>query len=261
MIEFIMPLFHILVPPLDQPLTYEIPEELSDRPLIGQRVLVPLKKKQVTGYIWDQAPEGDAHLSVKCITQVLDPLPLFPETMRPFFSWIAQYYLFPLGRVLKVALPAGLSVSSEERALITDEGKKVLGGGVHGEEGDLLRILSGKGRSLARLQPEERRILERLEARGWIKRLYGMRRETARPKKEKWIYPGPDFSREKFLKKDQALFEALQPESRLPLKTVSQKFSLSAQRLSTMVRKGLLSIREEVVFRNPFGEILDKDSG
>jgi primosomal protein N' (replication factor Y) (superfamily II helicase) len=256
-----MPLFQILIPPLDQPLTYEIPEELANDPLIGQRVLVPLKKKQVTGYIWDRFTDGESQRSIKSVSRIFDPQPLFSESMRPFFAWMAQYYLYPLGQVIKVALPAGLSVSSNEEAKITSEGRRALQEGIRGEEGRLLQTLSKKSRSLAHFSLEERKLFDRLEVRGWAQRSTGMGREPARPKKEKWVYPGPDFKQDRFLEKDLSVFETLASESGLPLKALCLRFSLSSQRMATLVRKGLLEIREEIVFRDPFGEILDKDCG
>ena len=60
--------------------------------------------------------------------EILDPKPIFSEVMRPLFLWMAQYYLHPLGQVLKAALPAGLSVSSYQNIEITPLGKEALQG-------------------------------------------------------------------------------------------------------------------------------------
>ena len=40
-----MSFFNVIVPPLNGPLLYEMPEDLSAEARVGQRVLVPLKKK------------------------------------------------------------------------------------------------------------------------------------------------------------------------------------------------------------------------
>jgi primosomal protein N' (replication factor Y) (superfamily II helicase) len=257
-----MSIYQILIPPLEQPLSYEITAELAEDPIIGQRVLVPLKRKWVTGYLWERGAESDSKGPLKAVSRILDPLPLFSESMRPFFLWIARYYLHPLGQVLKAAVPAGLSVTSEEVARITDEGLRVLqeSRAVDLESG-LLATLSTKGHPLTRFGTEERKIIDRLEARGWVERDNRLKREKALPKKQKWVYPGPQFRPDLFLKKDLAVFEGLAAEPCLPLKIFSSRFSLSSCRVSTFVRKGLLEIREQIEWRNPFGETLEQSSG
>ena len=42
-----------------------------------------------------------------------------------FFKWIARYYHYPIGEVVKTALPAGLTKKSGRRILLTETGKKL----------------------------------------------------------------------------------------------------------------------------------------
>ena len=75
----------------------------------GMRVLVPFgKNKTYVGIVVclrDNAPE---RYQVKDIIQVLDTTPvLLPEQLR-LWQWIADYYMSPLGDVMKTALPIGL---------------------------------------------------------------------------------------------------------------------------------------------------------
>ena len=257
-----MPFFQVIVPPLDHPLTYEVQEALASECKIGQRVLVPLKKKLVTGYLWEEMPPPEAGPETKAVSEILDPSPLFSEAMRPFFLWIAQYYLHPLGQVLKAALPAGLSVSSYQSIEITPLGIEALQGDLLQEkEKEILQLISSKGRSLSRFLPEEKKILKHLEARGLIQQTTRLKKETARPKKERWVYPGGRFQKENFSKKDLPLFELLTQNPCLALKDLRVHFPLSAQRLATLGRKGLIEIRDQVCLRDPLGEILALENG
>jgi primosomal protein N' (replication factor Y) len=49
---------------------------------------------------------------LKDIIEVLDADPLWTTNELEFFRWIASYYLYPLGEVLKTALPSGINLQS-----------------------------------------------------------------------------------------------------------------------------------------------------
>ena len=159
-----MPFFKVIVPPLNQPLLYEVPSDFSSEPRIGQRVLVPLKKKRVTGYLWEEVRNPEEGQAIKPMSQLLDPEPLFSEAIRPFFTWIAHYYLFSLGQVLKAALPPGLSVSDYQNIEITSLGMTAFQEGrLPKNEKEILQTLSSSnGQSLSRFSPEEKKILNGL---------------------------------------------------------------------------------------------------
>ncbi len=122
-----MSFFQVIIPPLDQPYTYRVPPDLAHPPRVGQRVLVPLRRKSVTGFLWEPTAETDPGIEIKAVEQILDPDPLFPESLRSFLLWTARYYHYPLGRVLKTALPPGLTVSRQECWRITPRGIEALG--------------------------------------------------------------------------------------------------------------------------------------
>ena len=187
-----MSFFQIIVPPLNQPLTYKVPDDSQQPPCVGQRVLVFLKKKQVTGFLWEKIENPLSDVEIKPIVRILDPQPLFSRAMVPFFSWIADYYLHPLGLVLKTALPPGLSVSDVQKVVITPLGKQVLQEEkLPGTEKRILQaMIPSKGRAFPRFSREEKKILKDFEKQGWIQQTSDLKKETARPLKEKWVYPG-----------------------------------------------------------------------
>jgi primosomal protein N' (replication factor Y) len=106
-----------VVAPLFKTLTYAEPGE-GDRELRpGQRVLVPLGRRLATGYILGPAEDaaGEHGYAVKPVAELLDPAPVFPPELIPFYRWIAEYYHFPLGEVIRTALPGGLTAGSTRR--------------------------------------------------------------------------------------------------------------------------------------------------
>ncbi len=99
----------ILPVPLDGLFTYSVPPAMEQQVQPGMRVLVPFGRSKsyvgIVARLHDQKPEGYA---VKPLTELMDAQPiLFPSQLRQW-QWIADYYMSPLGDVLKAALPAGL---------------------------------------------------------------------------------------------------------------------------------------------------------
>jgi len=103
--------------------TYAIPPELRDAVRLGSRVEVPFGAKRNTGFVVglsDAAPEGS---KIKAILAVLDDdePALLPEIIE-LCRWAAEYYIAPLGEMLRVALPANMSARGRrELALVGDE--------------------------------------------------------------------------------------------------------------------------------------------
>ncbi len=103
-----------------QTLTYRIPESLQDGVRLGARVEVPLGTKLTTGFVvalLDEAPVEAAKL--KPIRAVLDDdePALIPEIID-LCRWAAEYYIAPLGEMLKVALPANMAARGKRQAVL-----------------------------------------------------------------------------------------------------------------------------------------------
>src|SRR5687768_2798092 len=102
--------------------TYAIPPELRDSVRLGSRVEVPLGTKRTTGFVvalLDDAADVDT-AKVKPIRAVLDDEEpaLLPEIIE-LCRWAAEYYLAPLGEMLRVALPANMAARGRRQAELT----------------------------------------------------------------------------------------------------------------------------------------------
>jgi primosomal protein N' (replication factor Y) len=129
--------------PLSEPFTYRIPSHLEGKLDLGFRVLVPLRKKMVTGFVVGiTATSGIS--DVKDVIDVLDPYPLFSGEMLELTKWVSDYYLCSWGEALKAALPAELVLKSE----MWVKGK------VKGQR------LKDKNESAKSISPRQKRILE-----------------------------------------------------------------------------------------------------
>ena len=94
--------------PLAATLTYSQPAGRIDLIPAGCCVRVPLGNRRAIGYVLGPAVpqvEGERRFVIKPIAEVLTEAPSFPETLIPFYRWIARYYHHPIGEVLRTALP------------------------------------------------------------------------------------------------------------------------------------------------------------
>ncbi len=105
---------------LHQTLTYRIPDSLKDTVRLGSRVEVPIGPRLTTGFVialLDHAAVDAAR--VKPIRAVLDDEEpaLIPEIIE-LCRWAAEYYIAPIGEMLKVALPANMAARGRRQALL-----------------------------------------------------------------------------------------------------------------------------------------------
>jgi primosomal protein N' (replication factor Y) len=114
-------------------LTYAIPPDLADGVRLGSRVEVPLGTKRTTGFVVGLVDDLPAELErgkVRRISAVLDDEEpaLIPEIID-LCRWAADYYLAPLGEMLRVSIPANMSARGKREATLIageDEVEKAL---------------------------------------------------------------------------------------------------------------------------------------
>ena len=103
--------------------TYALPEELRDSVRLGSRVEVVISNKLTTGFVVgfpDAAPEGARLKPIRALLDE-DEAPLIPEIIQ-LCRWAAEYYIAPLGEMLRVALPANMgSRGRREASFIADD--------------------------------------------------------------------------------------------------------------------------------------------
>jgi len=151
--------------PLPQTFTYTVP---SPPPSPGTRVLVPFRREERIGWVVGpgKAPSG---IKIRPVLDVLEETPSASPEILALARWMADYYLAPLGMVLRGALPSVLSDTSRDYLTAISPGD---GGGTPREE-RLIQALTAAGgprrvRSLRKalgmgsIWPE----IRRLKARG-----------------------------------------------------------------------------------------------
>jgi primosomal protein N' (replication factor Y) len=130
--------------PLDRTFTYKVRE--GQQPQRGSRVIAPFRNEKLIGVVAGLSDIAPTDFEAKPIEAVLDEEPLLSEHLLTLADWIAQYYLAPLGEVLRGMLPLMAEVRRTIYYRITDLGRDVLAATAD-EEGDLLARSYGKGGS------------------------------------------------------------------------------------------------------------------
>ena len=81
----------------------------------GCRVVVPLGKNKIyTGVVFSVHANKPQGVEIKQIMEVLDDHPVVNEKQFQFWQWIANYYICPLGDVMKCGLPGAMKPKDEQ---------------------------------------------------------------------------------------------------------------------------------------------------
>ncbi len=105
------------------PLTYLLPETVAATPRPGMRCVAPLGRRQVEGVIVAVLTEvPNTPHKLRPIVDITDREPVLSSELLGLGRFISDYYLAPLGEVLKSMIPSGLTPWGRERVRITDAG-------------------------------------------------------------------------------------------------------------------------------------------
>ena len=101
--------------PLFQTFTYALDPASETIPVAGSRVVVPFRNRKEIGICL--GPSEGLHLrqKPKRVIEVPDATPALSESMISLCRWMADYYIVPLGVVLRTALPASLTGAEQPR--------------------------------------------------------------------------------------------------------------------------------------------------
>lgn len=252
--------------PLNRTFTYAVHEIV---PAVGARVLVPFSGQRLMGVVvrvHDEDPtEG---FEIKPLQQVLDADALLSVELLQLADWIAQYYVAPLGEVLRGMLPLHAEVKRDILFSIAPQGRKVLYEGA-------ARGSSLRSKLSAEDQNREYAVLNYLES-GEPAKLSTLRSATGANKvlldgmtRKKWL-TREAVAQERDARRFQKV-AVLLPDMRMPKLNENQQLLLAelaaaggrmrvedlrsaravleakvpATTLQTLVRRGLVQIEEE----------------
>jgi primosomal protein N' (replication factor Y) len=281
-----MPLYcEVALPvPLDRTFTYAARD--AQHPQRGSRVIAPFRNEKLIGVVMSVTETAPADFEARYIEAVLDQSmdpnaeaePLLSEALLSLAEWIAQYYLAPIGEVLRGMLPLMAEVRRTVYYRITDLGRDILASSLENQSG--IPFAANKAGAAPRKAPKAdtgdeqntpRRILERLASGDPVK-VSTLRTasgaslsDLAALVRKKWI-ARETAAAERDARRTER-FAVLIPETRLPALTPNQqailaelaacggeipilelrKRGLSNATVQTLVRRGLVRIDERTI--------------
>ncbi|MCK4753591.1 MAG: primosomal protein N' [Calditrichia bacterium] len=244
---------------IEKSFTYIVPPEILSEISVGQRVLAPFGKRELTGIVI-KVTDRDPGLKCKDIIDVLDEKPLISKDMLDLTRWMSEYYLASWGSTLQIALPKGLDRKSNVYVDIIED-----------ENSDLAELTENQRHLYDIIDREPGKTtfyyrkkfgtgsfdynLRVLEEKYLIDRRKKISAERVRKKLIRNFTVSEDIS-EKFsgLRKNDELQALLLP---LRGRTLSsnefrQQTGLSPGRIKTLLKRGLLTISESEIYREYF---------
>ena len=238
---------------------YRIPEKMRDTLQVGMRVLVPFKERKVTGFTIDlleHPPEG-VEEKLREVEDLLDEAPLIGPPMLRFYRWISDYYLYPLGEVIKTGLPPGLQLKSELILSLTQNGMECLSrGGLEPIQEKVFKEIGRCGKiSLKRTLKHFFGEVSRAQLFSWKRKGFlnieaGIEGKEVKPKFEKMVqYQGgePD---QPISKKQAEILKWIREKGEISYSELSKRFKSPSKPIQSLQTKGLLSFSRREVCRD-----------
>jgi primosomal protein N' (replication factor Y) len=238
---------------------YHIPEKMRDSLQIGMRVFVPFKGRKVTGFsidLLEQPPKG-VEEKIREVENLLDEAPLIDPPMLRFYRWISDYYLYPLGEVIKTGLPPGLHLKSEPVLSLTQDGmNSLIQGGLDPIQEKVFRDIERCGRiSLKKTMKHFPGEVSRSQLFSWKKKDLlnieaGIEGKEVKPKFEKVIqYQGGE-PRQPISKKQAEILKYVKEKGEISYSELSKTFKSPSKYIQSLQAQGLLSISRMEVCRD-----------
>ncbi|HEV7388786.1 MAG TPA: primosomal protein N' [Gemmatimonadaceae bacterium] len=185
--------------PLFQTFTYAVEEGLANPIAVGSRVVVPLRNDREVGICVGLTDISPLKRKPKSVLESPDAQPAVGGALLDLCRWMADYYVVPLGVVLRTVLPAALTEARTSTP-------------------------SRKTRRIAQIGAEIPSLLER-------------DRTFARAKQQRAVFE---------------MIESL--GGRTSVEHLNEQLDFSPAVLKSLEKRGLISIAEEEVERDPFAQ-------
>ncbi|MGA2318378.1 MAG: primosomal protein N' [Thermodesulfobacteriota bacterium] len=238
---------------------YRIPEKMIGSLQIGMRVLVPFKGRKVTGFsidLLEQPPKG-VEEKLREVEALLDEAPLIDPQMLRFYRWIADYYLYPLGEVVKTGLPPGLHLKSELILSLTQNGMESLTqGGLEPIKEKVFKEIGRCGKvSLKKilklfLGEVSRSQLFSLKRKGFLNIEAGIEGKEVKPKFERVVQYQEGEPNQPISKKQAEILKWVKEKGEISYSELSKRFKSPSKPIQSLQAKGFLSLSRREVCRD-----------
>jgi primosomal protein N' (replication factor Y) len=248
-----------LPPPVSRELTYGVPPELAGEVQVGSAVLVPVLRRQLTGFVVGFADPPPEVAEIRDLVRLVDRDSLLSPEVVGLCRWLADYYFAPLGSALAAALPPGVKPTSSR---LVSLGEGLSARSDPGELEVLAQLRASGPLKVSTLQrrlprPDLEKVLRRLEKAGCLQIQPLLPRAQVGALRRQWLRPAAGAA---------AQLEGLQrrtPRQAQCLALILAEGPLSRESLrqrgfdASLLRKlgarGLVEAFDQEVWRDPLG--------
>lgn len=94
--------------PFDAIYTYSVPEELEKKVFTGVRVIVPVGRREMTGFVLSTMDKLDSEgFKIRDIKRVVDDVAVFNDDLIDLSKWMGRMYFSSIGENLSMMIPSG----------------------------------------------------------------------------------------------------------------------------------------------------------
>jgi primosomal protein N' (replication factor Y) len=241
----------------------------------GSRIVVPLGRKLVTGYVvalLDILRDGTSlqESDIREAKEILDAVPLVTPELLQLTRWVAEYYLAPWGEVIKASLPPGISPRIDPYLSITAAGlselEKLSSDNPPTVKQRLLQLVGESEEiSLAEAANEfgsaqaTRLLARELEQDGLVEIRQRPGSDFVKPRMQRRVRlvtiseDVSDTAGRKFTAAQLRVIEALKDQDSLALPELLARANVGASSVSTLQKRNIVEVFKERLRRDPLG--------
>ena len=167
-------LVNVVIPPLGQAFTYDVPQTLDPKISVGHMVEVPFGKRVALGYIVEKIDSNKKpKFKIKSIRETEENQACFNSEQLEFFKWVSEYYAEPLSNVIDVAIPPPASKKYNRWLRLTGKDPGKLRGKIQSaiiellqernsaiHYSEVLKLIKGAGPAVKKLAEKELIIID-----------------------------------------------------------------------------------------------------
>ena len=240
--------------PVPTAYTYRVPEDMRAAIEPGKRVLVPLGRRRMTGYVvgfQDENPERE----LKNVCAVLDEEPLFGERDLELYRWASSYYLYPLGLTIQTALPSGLNEKYQALYALSETGHQALCSAT-GRVQRVLGALADNALSLPELEKKTgftqlRAVVQDLLERGCATEAFHKLGRTVAPRMENWYSTFPAACADTLRGRQLEVYACIAAAGCIAHTALRERFTTCSVQLKALQAKNMISCEPREVYRQP----------
>jgi len=253
--------------PIENFLSYSVPEHLQSKVSVGVRVVVPVRNSIEVGIVIDvrnvSEQKEDVTKELKEIIDIPDKEIIVNGEMIKLCRWISDYYISPLGLAFQIAVPKFLRTLGKPKYIVNSEAKSEYLPGSLPQQ--IMEALENQPSELKELKKKfkgqeiEKEILA-LVKEGTLKLIFEPIKLREKIKKELWVRLKKDktISQEEILvwqkKSPQQVkiyLSLLHKGEEYPLSDLLKKQQITKSTVLSLQKKGWIELVEKEVLRTP----------